>query len=104
MLHLVQNQKEAILGKRKSLSFPGYYVVLYTFNGADPLFPIVGEIIRVVNSNHTTTTPTKWTSNGENTIYPKGTFVSGLYDFTNQSWWTDFQEEEVERKEVASIH
>jgi hypothetical protein len=79
-----------LLGNRHSLSFPGFYVVIYTFNGADPLFPIVGEVIRILSSKSVITTPSKWTINGESRICSiPGLEGGSIYDFNDEPWWTE---------------
>ena len=61
-----------LLGKRLSFRYPGFYAVIYTLDGQDPYFPIVGEIVQELGGNHFMTIPTKWSIKGEHRLSAPG--------------------------------
>jgi hypothetical protein len=81
-------QFTSYIGVRKSLGHPGFNVVIYTIDGQDPMYPIVGEIVSALSECVYSTTPAKWSPEGRYYAYGDVSSVS-MYDLPIQDWSQD---------------
>jgi hypothetical protein len=85
--------------KKLPLNHRGSYVVIYTFEGQDPQFPIVGEVVQYLSNGRVFTTPKKWTDKGRAVLFD--TRLVDPYSFDKEDWWVEANIEND--KMVASI-
>ena len=62
-----------LVGVKYKSRIPNLYIILYTTNGYDKNYPLVGEIIS--ESKHNPSIPCKWSTNGD--AFEYGVYTDG---------------------------
>ena len=75
--------------QRVNLISPYYHAFIYTTAGADPAFPIVGELVRINGNGHVQPEPTKWSIEGKCHLIKSGNFSDDDFNFNPSEVFED---------------